>query len=130
GDGDRCGARCFAPAHGPGTDRRERRALRSLLRDCGAGAGPWLDAPCGTGRLAAELPGPVVQLDRDPAMLAACRDPGLRVCAALSALPFADGTVPGGLCCRLLHHLPPPRQRPALLPAPPRLSLRPRHLPL
>jgi len=107
--------RRFATAHGPRTDRRERRALRSLLRECGAGSGPWLDAPCGTGRLAAELPGPVVQLDRDRAMLAACRDRGRRVCAALSALPFADGAFAGVLCCRLLQHLPAAAERRAVL---------------
>jgi SAM-dependent methyltransferase len=107
--------RRFATAYGPRTDRRERRALRSLLRECSAAAGPWLDAPCGTGRLAAELPGPVVQLDRDHAMLRACRDPRRRVCAAVSALPFADGAFAGVLCCRFLQHLPDPAERRAVL---------------
>jgi SAM-dependent methyltransferase len=106
--------RRFATAHGPRTDRRERHALRALLRECGAGAGPWLDAPCGTGRLAAELPGPVVLVDRDRTMLAACPDPR-RVCAAVSALPFEDGAFAGVLCCRLLQHLPAAAERRAVL---------------
>ena len=59
-------------------DRRQRHLLRSLLLDATFGPGAWLDAPCGAGRLSEELPGAVVQVDRDEAMafLAALRNPG------------------------------------------------------
>ncbi len=112
--------RRFCVGHGAATDRRERRAVRSLLATAAAQgllqpAGPWLDAPSGAGRMASELPGPVVALDRDPAM--ARLHLGQR-CAAVgcaTALPFADRSFQGALCCRLLQHLPHPEERIAVL---------------
>lgn len=107
--------RRFAGGHGPRTDRRERRALRALLERAAPPPGPWLDVPCGAGRLSAELPGPCVQVDRDPAMLAAIADPGPRACASALRLPFADRVFAGVLCCRLLQHVPGPAERTAIL---------------
>jgi len=105
----------FRSASGPGTDRRERRALRQLLAGGSWPAGPWLDAPCGAGRLSGELPGPAVQVDRDPAMVAACAPGHRRACASVHALPFADGTFAGALCHRLLQHVPGTAERVAIL---------------
>jgi hypothetical protein len=95
----------FQCGHGPRTDRRERAVLRRLLARADAAPGPWLDVPSGAGRLSLELPGPVVQVDRNPAMLRASRVPGPRVCASAAALPFLDGAFAGVLCCRLLQHV-------------------------
>jgi SAM-dependent methyltransferase len=103
----------FATGHGVRTDRRERAALRALLRDC-TGDGPWLDVPCGAGRLTDELPG-AVQVDRDVRMLVAAGPARPRVCGAASALPFADGAFAGALCMRLLQHLPTAAERIAVL---------------
>lgn len=91
---------------GHGTDRRERAALRELLRLAPTTSGAWLDAPSGAGRMSAELPGPVVQVDRDTAMLRASPMPSPRVCGSVHALPFADGCFAGTLCHRLLQHIP------------------------
>ena len=107
--------RRFTTGHGPGTDARERRALRRLLAQAAAPDGAWLDVPCGAGRLVGELPAGSVQVDRDLAMLAAIERPGRRACAYASALPFADGSFAGVLCCRLLQHLPTPPERIAVL---------------
>jgi hypothetical protein len=97
----------FRTGSGPRTDRRERRALLRLLRGCATGPEPWLDVPSGAGRMSGLLPGPVVQVDRDPQMVRAIERPGiLRVCASVHALPFADGSFAGALCHRLLHHVP------------------------
>ncbi|MCA8975707.1 MAG: class I SAM-dependent methyltransferase [Planctomycetes bacterium] len=105
----------FRTGSGPATDVRERRALRRLLAHAGATTGRWLDAPCGAGRMSDELPPPVVQLDRDPAMVAAANGPGLRVCASVNALPFADDSFAGALCHRLLQHIPTPDERVTIL---------------
>lgn len=107
--------RRFGSAHGPRTDRRERAAIRALLPVTSVGTGPWLDAPAGAGRLSGELPGPVVQLDRDRAMLVAAGAAQPRVCATVSALPFADGTFAGALCCRLLQHIASSEERRTIL---------------
>lgn len=107
--------RRFATGSGSGTDRRERKALRALLRTLAAPSGPWLDAPAGAGRMSAELPQPVVRVDRDLAMLRAQEGNPLRVQGCATALPFADGTFAGALCCRLLQHLPTREERTAVL---------------
>ena len=107
--------RRFLAAHGPRTDRRERAVLRRLLALAGAAPGPWLDAPCGAGRLTDELPGPVIRLDRDLAMLRAGAGDGRRVCATVLALPFRDGVFAGVLCCRLLQHVAGAKARRAVL---------------
>jgi SAM-dependent methyltransferase len=108
--------RRFATAHGPGTDRRERAALRRLLRAVPVGdGGLWLDVPSGAGRLTEELPGPALQVDRDLAMLRACPGQRPRVCASAVALPFRDGAFAGALCHRLLQHIPTPAERIAIL---------------
>lgn len=105
----------FASGSGAGTDRRERQALRALLRRCPPVVGRWLDAPSGAGRLSDELPGPVVQVDRDPAMVRACRGNQSRACASVLRLPFAAGAFAGGLCHRLLQHIATPTERIAIL---------------
>ncbi|MCC7064066.1 MAG: class I SAM-dependent methyltransferase [Planctomycetes bacterium] len=107
--------RRFREGSGSGTDRRERRALRALLAQAKWSAGPWLDAPSGAGRMSDELPGPVVQVDRDPAMVGACGPGRPRACASVHALPFADGTFSGALCHRLLQHIATPVERIAIL---------------
>lgn len=94
----------FQRAHGPATDRRERLALQRLLLRAGDADGLWLDVPSGTGRMAAELPGPSIGVDREISMLAAAA--GRRVCASATALPFQDGAFAGALCLRLLQHIP------------------------
>ena len=88
------------------TDARERRALAALLAAARHGDGPWLDAPSGAGRMSSALPGPVVQVDRDPTMVAACGPERPRACASVHALPFRDATFAGVLCHRLLQHIP------------------------
>lgn len=98
--------RRFTAGSGSRTDRRERAALRALLRLAGGPAGRWLDAPAGAGRLSGELPGDAVQVDRDVAMLVAAGPGRPRICASVHALPFADDTFAGGLCHRLLQHIP------------------------
>lgn len=105
--------RRFRTGSGPGTHRKELRALRELL--AGAGGGWWLDLPAGTGRMSAELPGRVVQADRDPAMLRAAGKGLAQVCCSGMALPFRDGTFSGALCLRLLQHLERPQERRAIL---------------
>ena len=96
---------------GAGIDRGERRALRSLLRAADFGPAPWLDAPSDAGRLSVGLPGPVVQLDRDPEMVRAAGDQHARACASVHALPFVESTFAGVLCMRLLQHIATPVER-------------------
>lgn len=105
----------FRAGSGPATDRRERAALSALLASTSWPPGPWLDAPCGAGRMSAELPGPVVQVDRDPAMVVACGPGRPRACASVHALPFADATFRGALCHRLLQHIATPVERITIL---------------
>ncbi|HEB52080.1 MAG TPA: class I SAM-dependent methyltransferase [bacterium] len=107
--------RRFRTGSGAATDRRERRALRRLLRRAATAPGPWLDVPCGAGRLTDELPGSKVQVDRDPTMVAAIDAPHPKACASVHALPFADGTFGGALCMRLLQHIPTGDERVAIL---------------
>lgn len=97
--------RRFVTGTGAGTDRRERRALRQLLQLAQFDVGPWLDAPCGAGRLSDELPGQVVQVDRDREMVVAVGDGATRACASVHALPFGNGAFAGVLCMRLLQHI-------------------------
>jgi SAM-dependent methyltransferase len=97
----------FARASGPRTHAREMAAIAHCLAAAGDLHGPWLDMPCGTGRASGLLPQPVVQVDRDLAMLRAIEGPAAsRVCASGLRLPFADATFHGVLCLRLLQHLP------------------------
>src|SRR5690606_4121730 len=49
----------FDSGTGRRTHAREVRALRRLLARAPAVEGPWLDVPCGAGRLSELLPGPV-----------------------------------------------------------------------
>ena len=102
----------FAVGHGPRTDARERRALAALLAHPLVERGLWLDLPSGAGRLSGLLPGDVVRVDRDAAMLRECTGP--RVCASGMRLPFRDRAFAGGLCMRLVQHLAEPAQREAL----------------
>lgn len=101
----------FHVGHGPRTDARERAGVVRMLGLAGESRGPWLDVPSGAGRLSELLPLPVVQLDRDPAMLVAAGPRHARACASASSLPFADGSFHGALCMRLLQHIPAPQER-------------------
>ena len=105
--------RRFHAGTGVATDRAERQALRELraLARSTTPDGCWLDAPAGAGRMTAELPGAVVQVDRDAAMLVAAGPERPRACASVHALPFADFTFAGVLCHRLLQHIPTPAER-------------------
>lgn len=105
----------FTSGTGPGTHRRESRAIEGLLDRAGADDGLWLDLPSGAGRLSELLPGNVVRSDRDPKMLEACGDKWPRVQASALALPFADDAFDGVLCMRLLHHIATPTERIAIL---------------
>lgn len=111
--------RRFRSGSGPGTDRRERAALRALLAHAAAlgriEPGPWLDVPAGAGRMAAELPGPAIAVDRDAAMLRAAAALPHRACASAQALPFGDRLFAGVLCHRLLQHIPTSGERVAIL---------------
>lgn len=106
GYAQRYSERRFRSGTGARTDARERAAITRLLAATTWPDGRWLDVPCGAGRLSALLPGPVVQVDRDPAMVAACGAGHERLCASVHRLPFADGTFAGALCHRLLQHIP------------------------
>lgn len=106
GYAERYRERRFRSGSGARTDARERAALRQLLAVAAWPDGPWLDVPSGAGRLSAALPGDVVQVDRDPAMVAACGPGRHRACASVHQLPFADRTFAGVLCHRLLQHIP------------------------
>ncbi|MEY4672229.1 MAG: hypothetical protein RL148_13 [Planctomycetota bacterium] len=101
----------FHVGYGPRTDARERAAVVRLLARAANPRGPWLDVPSGAGRLSGLLPHPVVQVDRDAAMLVAAGQAHARVCASASALPFAAGTFSGVLCMRLLQHVPGAEER-------------------
>lgn len=91
--------------------RRERdpRIVRAILGEHMTPGGLVLDAPCGTGRLAAAIGqhGRFVGLDSSPSMLGEARgksDGGL-LRGNVNQLPFASGSFDAVLCCRLLHHL-------------------------
>jgi len=103
--------RRFQTGSGAATDRRERAVIRELLARTTHRPGPWLDAPSGAGRMTAELPGPAIRVDRDPAMLVAAGATTPRACASVHALPFRDATFAGALCHRLLQHIPTPVER-------------------
>ena len=107
--------RRFTSGSGPVTDHRERSILRELLARCSPKNGMWLDAPSGAGRMSSELPGHVVQLDRDFEMVRAIPTGERRICACSTQLPFSDHAFAGALCCRLLQHLPLRAERVAVL---------------
>lgn len=109
--------RRFTEGSGPRTHRRELAALVELLHGRPIITGPWLDVPCGAGRFSDVLPQPVVQVDRDRAMLLACppRNGRPRACASAARLPFADATFSGVLCLRLFQHLGGPGERARVL---------------
>ncbi len=94
----------FRTGTGAATHGRESSAISELLEIATVPAGPWLDAPCGAGRLSGLLPETPVQVDRDPEMVAISGAPE-RVCARASELPFRDDTFAGALTMRLLHHV-------------------------
>ncbi len=106
GYAERYRQRRFSTGSGAYTDARERAALAALLAAAAWPDGPWLDVPCGAGRMSAELPGAVVQVDRDLAMVTACGPGRPRACASVHELPFGDRTFAGALCHRLLQHIP------------------------
>lgn len=104
----------FCTGSGPRTHARERDALARLLRHPCVAPGLWLDLPSGAGRMSELLPGAVVQVDRDPEMVALCAGGAGRVCASGFALPFRDAAFTGALCHRLVQHLEQSSQRLAL----------------
>ena len=107
--------RRFTRGSGRGTHRREAEAIRVLLARCAETTGPWLDAPCGAGRLSGLLPAPRVQVDRSFEMVHAAPPTGNRACASVHALPFVDACFAGALCMRLLHHIPSSEERRCIL---------------
>lgn len=107
---------------------RDPRTAARLLGDLGVRAGAVLDAPCGAGRLRAELEAAGlawVGLDASAAMLATASGAPARGSGAspaadggpgavrraavvrgdVLALPFRDGTFEAAVACRFLHHL-------------------------
>lgn len=101
-----------------GRRQRENRVLQALLAS-ESGLTSLLDAPCGTARAVATLPGSVsryVGLDASAAMLTEARarlDPcpfaaTLLVQGDLERLPFPDRSFDACVCLRFLHHLPEP----------------------
>ena len=105
----------FRTGSGSGTDKRERKAIASLLSIAAINKGIWLDAPCGAGRLSDELPGTAVLVDRDPNMVVAAGDARPRACASVHTLPFGDDALSGALCMRLLQHIATPVERTTIL---------------
>lgn len=92
------------------THERESRAVADLLSLAAPLEGPWLDMPCGAGRLTPLLPKPVC-CDLNPEMLRLL-DPSLpSVLASGLALPFRDRSFQGVLSVRFLPHLEDPAQR-------------------
>jgi ubiquinone/menaquinone biosynthesis C-methylase UbiE len=107
--------RRFQTGSGSGTDYKERLALASLIEQASYPPGPWLDAPCGAGRLSDELPAQPILVDRDPSMVFAADNAKTRVCASVHSLPFRDATFSGVLCMRLLQHIATPVERTTIL---------------
>jgi len=103
----------FRTFWGRRTGARESRLLAALLERAAPNTGPWLDVPCGAGRLTPLLPQepPPVGCDLSFFMAAAAEIPGGRVQGSALALPFRDGSFAGCLCFRLLHHLEGPAER-------------------
>ncbi len=102
--------RRFRTFWGRRTSRRERRALSALLALASPLEGPWLDMPCGAGRLVDLLPRPVC-CDLNPAMLRLLEGSGPALCGSGLALPFRDRTFDGVLSIRFLPHLAGPAER-------------------
>ncbi len=108
--------RRFCTGSGPGTHRREVRALGRLLAELTPTGGTWLDVPSGAGRMTEHLPvAKTIRCDRDPSMVQAA-DPtvGPRVAGSVHQLPFAAEAFSGALCFRLLHHIPTAVERQAI----------------
>jgi len=96
---------------------RDPRLVRRLLRRAGedlAGA-RVLDVPCGTGRLAPLFAESRSTLGADVSVEMLRRAPPPRVVADAASLPFADGSFELVVCCRLLHHLDPVAELPAVI---------------
>jgi ubiquinone/menaquinone biosynthesis C-methylase UbiE len=91
--------------------RRERdpRIVREILSQYAPQNSRILDAPCGTGRLAAAISkhGCFVGLDSSASMLAEAHDKsaGALFRANVNQMPFEGNSFDAVLCCRLLHHL-------------------------
>jgi hypothetical protein len=75
----------FRTGSGSGTDKRERKAIASLLSIAAINKGIWLDAP------------------------------RPRACASVHTLPFGDDAFSGALCMRLLQHIATPVERTTIL---------------
>lgn len=114
----------FQSGSGPGTHRREVKALRRLLAHVQGlqelqedPSGPWLDVPAGAGRLSDLLPSAAgtVQADISLEMLQAAGTGHRRICASALRLPFPDRSFAGVLCMRLLHHIPGSEERVRIL---------------
>ncbi|MEM7307390.1 MAG: class I SAM-dependent methyltransferase [Planctomycetota bacterium] len=89
--------------------QRDPRLVERLLARTELAGARILDAPCGTGRLAAGLrprASALVGLDVSRPMLAEARAAGVdAVQGDVRQLPFPDGSFDLVVCCRLLHHL-------------------------
>lgn len=101
------GAR-FANARAAGRD--PRLVQRLLARHASGTIQRVLDAPCGSGRLAAALPHAArrVHLDANLPMLETAREAlegGAALAGSLFALPFATRSFDAVVSCRFLHHL-------------------------
>lgn len=124
GDGDRYARERFGSAR---ARSRDPRLVARLLRRLPGGAQvrSVLDVPCGAGRLRdpileAGAPDTADRLwfgaDVSEEMLGAIPGRGGdRVRADAAALPFPDDSFDLVVCCRLLHHLPEPSARQAVL---------------
>ncbi len=92
------------------THERESRAVADLLSLAAPLEGPWLDMPCGAGRLTPLLP-EAVCCDLNPEMLRLLDPSFPSVLASGLALPFRDRAFEGVLSIRFLPHLAGPAER-------------------
>lgn len=127
GDGAHYADRRFRSARAQSRDPRLVARLLSRFAPASPPIRRVLDVPCGAGRLREGLIGSNseaprwVGADISEEMLAAlARSPGAdlppeTLRADASRLPFADGSFDLVVCCRLLHHLPDPDARQAVL---------------
>ena len=96
---------------------RDPRLVKRLVRRAGGdlASARVLDVPCGTGRLAPLFAGSRSALGADVSVEMLRLAPPPRVVADAASLPFADGSFELVVCCRLLHHLDPDAELPAVV---------------
>ncbi len=103
-------------------DQLERQFARRLVRRVGQG-GTIIDVPCGDGRFFPILnqANLLASIDYNPDMVRAVREKyghlahGRQLNADISALPLAANSVDLVFSMRLLHHIPDPKTRIAIL---------------